>query len=397
MKELRNRWTKVDGVNLSMYTEDKMSEQVYWGFKREYSFGLVNVGTPCNEKCFYCSQYWNPPDLVIAYGNWLTMEEIKHFLTFVPDKVIKVIGFGHHINNGEFFAHPKSLEILEYLIDNGFIIKDGIDTNGHALTENHIKFIERFRTRVSEHEHFSWEEGGIGPVVYLHLTNYEKTKDTLELLSKYKIPYTAVIVISTVDIENGRTEKWIEQLQTHNPMEIQVVPPGYTKYTPEHITKHMEISWDEHWSYMENWRRKFPKVPIGWEGSKLYNGIAVEEITNSLRWLKKSYRKYINKKILFLIAESVESIFGSTVEKENLFKDYKVVMVKNETFGGSIKVSGLLQTSDYISVLEKTISNDYSPEFIILPKMSFFWDDLDLRGVSAYTITEKFNIPVVWC
>ena len=52
---------------------------------------------------------------------------------------------------------------------------------------------------------------------------------------------------------------------------------------------------------------------------------------------------------------------------------------------------------DYISVLEKTISNDYSPEFIILPKMSFFWDDLDLRGVSAYTITEKFNIPVVWC
>jgi hypothetical protein len=123
----------------------------------------------------------------------------------------------------------------------------------------------------------------------------------------------------------------------------------------------------------------------------------VEEITNSLRWLKKSYREYINKKILFLISESVESIFGSTVEKEKLFKDYKVVMVKNETFGGSIKVSGLLQISDYISVLEKTISNDYSPEFIILPKMSFFWDDLDLRGVSAYTITEKFNIPVVWC
>jgi hypothetical protein len=29
--------------------------------------------------------------------------------------------------------------------------------------------------------------------------------------------------------------------------------------------------------------------------------------------------------------------------------------------------------------------------------MSFFYDDLDLRGISAHTITEKFDIPVVWC
>ena len=390
MKELRNRWTKVDDVNLSMYTGDKMSEKAHWAFKREYSFGLVNVGTPCNEKCFYCSQYWNPPDLVVSYGGWLTMEEIKHFLTFVPDKVIRVIGYGHHVNNGEFFAHPKSLEILEYLIDNDFIVR-GIDTNGHSLTENHIKFIERFHTKVAEHRHY-----GIWQGLYLHLTNYEKTKDTLELLSKYKIPYVAVIVISTVDVKNGRTEKWIEQLQTHNPTELEVVPPGYTKYTPEHITKHMEISWEQHWGYMKNWRRKFPKIPIEWEASKLYNGMAEEEITYSLKWLYKS-RANTDKEILFLVAESVGGIFESIVEKENLFTNYKVVVVKNETFGGSIKVSGLLQTSDYISILDKTISKEYRPDLVVLPKMSFFYDDLDLRGVSAHTITEKFNIPVVWC
>ena len=74
-----------------------------------------------------------------------------------------------------------------------------------------------------------------------------------------------------------------------------------------------------------------------------------------------------------------------------------MVVVKNETFGGSIKVSGLLQTSDYISILDKTISKEYRPDLVVLPKMSFFYDDLDLRGVSAHTITEKFNIPVVWC
>jgi len=390
MKELRNRWSKVDDVNLSMYTGDKMSEKAYWAFKREYSFGLVNVGTPCNEKCFYCSQYWNPPNLVIAYGNWLTMEEIKHFLTFVPDKRISVIGYGHHINNGEFFAHPKSLEILKYLLDNDFIVR-GIDTNGHSLTENHIQFIEKFRTKVTDHRNL-----GIWQGLYLHLTNYEKTKDTLELFTKYNIPYVAVIVISTIDIKNGRTENWLELLQAHNPTEIEVVPPGYTKYTPEHISKHMEISWDDHWNYIKNWRKKFPKIPIEWEASKLYNGMAVDEITNSLRWLNKR-RKKTDKKILFLVAESVEGIFESTVEKENLFKDYKVVTTKNETFGGSIKVSGLLQTSDYITALDKTISNDYRPDLIVLPKMSYFFDDLDLRGVSAHTISDKFNIPVVWC
>ena len=216
------------------------------------------------------------------------------------------------------------------------------------------------------------------------------------MFTKYNIPYVAVIVISTIDIKNGRTEKWLELLQAHNPTEIEVVPPGYTKYTPEHISKHMEISWDDHWNYIKNWRKKFPKIPIEWEASKLYNGMAVDEITNSLRWLNKR-RKKTDKKILFLVAESVEGIFESTVEKENLFKDYKVVTTKNETFGGSIKVSGLLQTSDYITALDKTISNDYRPDLIVLPKMSYFFDDLDLRGVSAHTISDKFNIPVVWC
>ena len=84
--KIRNKWVEFDDRPLSMYQENaQMTERVYWGYKREYSFGLMNVGTPCNTKCFYCSQYWNPPDVIIAYPQWLTMDEIKHFLTFVPN------------------------------------------------------------------------------------------------------------------------------------------------------------------------------------------------------------------------------------------------------------------------------------------------------------------------
>ena len=139
--EIKNKWVKVDGVPLSMYTNDEMTDKVYWGYKREYGFGLVNVGTPCNTKCFYCSQYWNPPEIIIVYGNWLTLDEIKHFLTFVPDKHIYEVGYGHHISNGEFFAHPHATEILKYFIEEDFVVK-GLDTNGHFVNEEQVKLMK---------------------------------------------------------------------------------------------------------------------------------------------------------------------------------------------------------------------------------------------------------------
>ena len=405
-EEIRNKWMNVDGVPLSMYTNDEMTDKVYWGYKREYGFGLMNVGTPCNTKCFYCSQYWNPPEIIIVYGNWLTMDEIKHFLTFVPDKHIYEVGYGHHISNGEFFAHPHATEILKYFIDEDFVVK-GLDTNGHFVNEEQVKLMKILLERHTGRG-MGWDSGknvvdekgevmdGMWWGLYLHLTNYEKTKHCFELLDKHDVPYAVVIVPTLVDLENGKSEEWIRLLnEEHNPSQIEISHPAYTKYAPPNVVKHLNFTWKDGWEYIKKWQKKYPKVKIDSE-----NRITPGRIDKSLNDLLDRFKDVIendNPKMLFLISESVKEVFETHVKKIIPFDDYKIQMVKNTTFGGNIIVAGLLLVQDYIPIIEQILSEGYIPDLIVLPKDSFFFDELDLTGVSVHTITEKFGIKVVWC
>tara|TARA_Y100001963_G_scaffold153367_1_gene240000 strand:+ start:842 stop:2089 length:1248 start_codon:yes stop_codon:yes gene_type:complete len=403
--QIRNKWVKVDGVPMSMYQENtQMTERVYWGFKREYSLGLVNIGTPCNTKCFYCSQYWNPPDVIIAYPQWLTMDEIKHFLTFVPKRddgvtIIHDLGYGHHISNGEFFSHPQATEILKFFIKERCIIR-GLDSNGHFINEEQVKLLKILLSqhsgrgvKVNEDDSLpeTHPEEGFWWGIYLHLTNYEKTKHTFELLDKYKIPYAVVIVISLNDLKNGKSEEWIRLLnENHNPVEIEISHPGYTKYAPPNVVKHLDFTWDDGWEYIRKWRKKFPRIDINSE-----NRISPDRIDKSLNVLMYKYQN--NPKVLFLISKAVEKVFENHVKKITHYDDYRIKVVKNNTFGGNIIVAGLLLVQDYIPAIEQVLSEGYIPDLIVLPKDSFYFDELDLTGVSAYTIKDKFGIEILWC
>jgi len=399
--QIRNKWVDFEGAPLSMYQENtEMTERVYWGYKREYSFGLMNVGTPCNTKCFYCSQYWNPPDLLVTYGSWLSMDQIKHFLSFVPsDKVIHAIGYGHHVNNGEFFAHPKSLEIMEYLRDNDYIVKN-FDTNGHNITENHVKVLTELKNSGwKEDRKTSYLFGGtIFWGIYLHLTNWKRTEPTLKLLNEYDIPFQCTIVPSRKEIEIGRMETWISNLQKYKPEDIEISMPAYTKYTPDNIAYLMDLSFDEMWPIIDGWREKYPDVKITSEST-----INIEHIHNALTWLEKTYAG-TKAKPLFLTSEAVEGVFETEVKKlqrvrhtYKRFDEYRVVTTKNHTFGGNIKVGGLLLVEDYDIAIEETLSTGYKPDLIVMPKTSYCFDDLDLRGISAYSLEKKYGIEVIWC
>ena len=404
MKEQRNTWTDVNGEKLSMWTGEKLpmsdDSKAYWGYKREYSFGLMNVGTPCNTKCFYCSQYWNPPDLLVTYGSWLSMDQIKHFLSFVPsDKVIHAIGYGHHVNNGEFFAHPKSLEILEYLRDNNYTVR-GFDTNGHAISENHVKVLSELKNEGWGEDRFQSNVYG-GTVwwgIYLHLTNWKRTEPAFKLFNEYDIPFQVTIVPSRKEIKMGKMETWISNLQKYKPVDIEISMPAYTKYTPDNIAHLMDLSFDEMWPIINGWREKYPDINITSEST-----INIEYIKNALTWLETTYAG-TTANPLFLTSEAVEGVFETEVKKlqrirhtYKRFDEYRVVTTKNNTFGGNIKVGGLLLVEDYDIAIEETLSGGYKPDLIVMPKTSYCFDDLDLRGISAYSLEKKYGIEVIWC
>ena len=187
---------------------------------------------------------------------------------------------------------------------------------------------------------------------------------------------------------------WISNLQEYKPAEIEISMPAFTKYTPDNIAYLMDLSFDEMWPIIDDWRTKFPDITITSETI-----INTESIKESLIWLDEHIKKtnWSKSKPLFLISEAVENVFESIVKELNMFDEYKVVTTKNNTFGGNVRVAGLLLTEDYDIAIEETLESGYEPDLIVMPTTSYYFDDLDLRGVSGFTLQDKYDIDVVWC
>jgi hypothetical protein len=174
--------------------------------------------------------------------------------------------------------------------------------------------------------------------------------------------------------------------------------PAYTKYTPDNIAYLMDLSFDEMWPIIDGWREKYPDVKITSEST-----INIEHIHNALTWLESTYAG-TKSKPLFLTSEAVEGVFETEVKKlqrvrhtYKRFDEYRVVTTKNHTFGGNIKVGGLLLVEDYDIAIEETLSAGYKPDLIVMPKTSYCFDDLDLRGISGHSLEKKYGIEVIWC
>jgi|TARA_Y100000310_G_scaffold321954_1_gene380337 hypothetical protein len=382
--EIQKKHPKKQPFEVKFGQKSDLNGKVHEAFKREYSCGIINLGSVCNLSCFYCSQYFNPPDLVLNQNRFLTMDEIKYFLGLVSNKIITKLGSSTWVNAGEFFGHPHSFEVLEYIRDNGFVIKSALSTNGMLIEKHHVKVIKE-----------------IGIEVELHLCNYSKTKDTLNLLDKYQVSYTICIVPTHTSIDNKQIENWVKKLQIHNPIRIRILKPGYTKYTPLKRAKQMDISNAELIFLIEKWQKCYPNIKITFQTGNLH----AASILRSIYFFSSNYQNHTNvsdPETLFLIAESVKDIFKPIVKTftsiDNLpITDYKIVPVKNRTFGGNCDISGLLLIEDYISAIEETIEKGYIPEFIVLPKGSFTYDNSDLNGASPLVIRDKFNVPIMWC
>lgn len=363
---------------------EKMSEEVYQACKKEYKYGTVYVGSPCNLKCFYCSEFWNPPGLIPDPGGFLTVDEVKHFLTYVLDgsKTLDYIG-ASITRPGEFFLHPQSLEILKHLKEENFTL-NLVDTNGMHIREEHAKVLV----------------GGWIRNVAIHLLNYDQTEKALHFLDEYDVRYYINIVPTQNIIDSGQVESWIQKLQSNNPKFITLSRPGYTKFTPPKLVKKMLMSDGELWFFAEKLQKMYPDIPIDVDLDLSTYGVAGAEILKSVQFFIKHYlegENLVRSKVLFLTAKSVEAIFEGIIETCTPFKDYRVFPVENRTFGGSANAAGLLTVEDYIAAIEETLETGYRPDFIVCSVDSFLYDNEDLRGVPPSAIEDKFKIPVIPC
>jgi hypothetical protein len=357
-----------------------MAKEVYSAYCRSYSTGDISVGTPCNLHCFYCSQLHNPPDLIPSYNKFLTLDEVRHFLSFAPQFDLAISGAAHYINSGEFFAHPRALEILQLIESEGRTLS-AVGTNGVRIKAHHV-----------------WAMKGLVDNVALHLCDYEKTRHALELMDVHELDYEVLIVPHRSALESGEIDGWIEKLQGHAQSCIRILKPGYTKYSPPEVARQMDISNAEVLFIIERWLERYPRMRIEYQINDY--SLRGANILAALERFLAEYEQYAparRSRALFLIAESSQDIFEPIVANFTPFDNYKVQPVENKTFGGSCNVAGLLLIDDYIAAIEETLATGYRPDVLVLPAASFPVGNVDLRCESPLTISARFQLPVVWC
>ena len=405
-------------------------------YAREYSVGIVNFGSKCDVGCFYCSQEFNPQDICPSAYDFLPVNKIKTYLKLVPNKKITEMGSTAWTWGGELFQHPKCLELLEYIKNEGYSI-NSMSTSGQNITEDHVKILKDIIVKGAP-EGVDW---GIG----FHLCNYEKSKTALDLLDRYEVPYQIVIVPTRGFVKNGRIEKWIKNLQAHNPKFIGMQKPSYTKLTPERVVKQMNFSDKELLNHISKWKKEYAKVDIAYQ-SMIDDTAITTSLTNLIRFIKREHltsyvgmhfsssnevenilEKSVIPKILFLTAESVSDVSGIEwiedyekrkarrvgvkgifekilefknqmnllIDGHSILQDSKVVTVENITFGGNTTVSGLLCIDDYISAIDEVLSNGFDPDFIVMPSESFPLDNKDFKRVPVTNISKKYGIRTI--
>lgn len=370
-----------------------LPEDIYEAYKKDFQMDILTVGNVCSANCTFCSQKWNPPNIIRDLRRFLTVEEIKHFVSAYSNK-IGMIASGYHTNSGEFFLHPHAADILEYLAATDKLsVNAEIFSNGMDLTEDHIKIIK-----------------ALGLNFYLSLNTIDihirknmmggsflknrNALDALDVLEKHNVDYYVWIVPIRSNLVNGDLENTIKYLENSNVKSIQIHRPGYTKLTPPRIVDELNIPDKELLNVILSIKEKY-KIEINLV--ILSPGLKSKNIFQRLTFFFKNAKDLILVKKLFCCAESAKNELPLVLSGMKM-PDYDIQIVKSKVFGGNIDCTGLLLVEDYISAIEEYLENSQKekPAIIILPRGSFDIMMDDLSMVSADKIRSKFNIELAF-
>ena len=96
------------------------------------------------------------------------------------------------------------------------------------------------------------------------------------------------------------------------------------------------------------------------------------------------------RKVLWLVSEAAYPEISRMVEQaaKSVSNEHHVFPVKNRSYGGNIKVSGLLMVSDFLSAGKEALERWPAADLVLIPRMAFDAFFRDLQKTPALKIPE---------
>lgn len=348
----------------------------------EFQTYLMDKQHSCKNKCIFCfvdqmpegmreSLYFKDDDsrLSFLFGNYITLTGLcEREVQRITDMHISPVNISVHTMNPalrvEMMKNPHSGESLKIL---------------DRFSENGIEMNTQL-------------------VLCPGINDGEELRYSLEELSKL---YPSVKSIAAVPVGLTKYRKGLYPLKTYTKEEaagvIDIINEFNAHFSYYNNGKILAYASDEFYLLAE---RPLPDAGYYGEFSQLDNGVGVCALLEDefLKALEDEQGREINRRVTLVTGYAAFGLLSDLSKKaEKKFKGLKVdvIKIKNEFFGETVTVAGLITGADIKAQLDKTLLG----EEVLIPRVSLrnegdrFLDDITLTGLTEYLGKKVTPVP----
>jgi hypothetical protein len=353
----------------------------------------LSISSVCNARCLFCSNRMNP--FPITRNVFREIEDVKLQLSLgsanYDGEIYMSDSLPGRISEGEAFLHPQFFEILGMVREKFLANRLHFTTNASLLDEPFVRKLALFRPveiNVSLHS--------TQPKLWAQIFRNTQKRAQIalrspRLLKKYHADFTGTIVPLPRVCGWQDIEETFAFLVEEGAKSIILWWPGFSEKTPIGLKQEIECPWDEFEDFVKHMQEKFPEFPIiPQPDMSEVRRLPVKRIMDStLRGNLKTFGGTFQQ-VLWLVSEAAFSELSSMVQKfaEHVSNEQRVFPVKNRSYGGNIKVSGLLMVSDFLAAGKEALERWPSTDLVLIPKMAFDAYFRDLQKTPAFRIPE---------
>lgn len=353
----------------------------------------LSISAVCNARCLFCSNRMNP--FPVRQNVFREIEDVKLQLS---------LGSANHeggihmsdslpgrISEGEAFLHPRFFEILTLVREKFLTNRLHFTTNASLLDEPFVRKLAPFRPmeiNVSLHS----AQPKLWARIFRTTEKRARTAlSSLALLKAHHIDFTGTIVPLPRICGWDDLEKTFGFLVDAGARSIILWWPGFSEKTPADLRKQIECPWDEFEDFVRHIQKKYPRFPIVPQPNLLeLRKLPVKRILNfTLQGNLKTFGGAF-RQVLWLVSEAAYPELSGMVAQsaQEVPNEHHVFPVKNRSYGGNIRVSGLLMVSDFLAAGKEALDRWPSVDLVLIPKMAFDAFFRDLQKTPAFKIPE---------
>lgn len=353
----------------------------------------ISISSVCNARCLFCSNRMNP--FPVKQNVFRDIEDIKLQLSLCSANHEGAIYMSDslpgRISEGEAFLHPRFFEILALVREKFLTNRLHFTTNASLLDEPFVRKLAAFRPveiNISLHS--------AQPKLWARIfrsaeKQARKALAAPALLKAHGIDFTGTMVPLPRVCGWDDLEETFDFLVEAGARSVILWWPGFSVRTPAELKKQIECPWDEFEDFLNRMQGKYPNFPITPQPDPLEpRRLPVRRIMHfTLQGnLKTSGGAF--REVLWLVSEAAYPEISGTVAQlaADAPNAHRVFPVPNRSYGGNIRVSGLLMVSDFLAAGREALARWPSTDLVLIPKMAFDAFFRDLRKIPAYRIPE---------